>query len=84
MLAQILDLLCHLVNYGYYSHQKDVDETLTVVIKLLNGEDVNSPDLVEYNYNQLPLYTNNWIGDKKDQSQVKIEGNSAVFAVKKK
>ena len=38
VLAQILDLLCHLVNYGYYDDQKDINELLTPLFKLLDGK----------------------------------------------
>ena len=38
MLAQILDLLCHLVNYGYYDDTKDIEDVLTPLINLLDGK----------------------------------------------
>ena len=37
VLAKILDLLCHLVNYGYYDDQEDIDELLTPLFELLDG-----------------------------------------------
>ena len=38
VLAQILDLLCHLVNYGYYDDQGDIDDVLHPLFELLNGK----------------------------------------------
>ena len=37
VLAQILDLLCHLVNYGYYDDQEDIDVILVPLFELLDG-----------------------------------------------
>ena len=37
VLAKILDLLCHLVNYGYYDDQKDINAVLGPLIELLDG-----------------------------------------------
>ena len=37
MLAQILDLLCHLVNYGYYDDQSDINDLLDPLFELLDG-----------------------------------------------
>ena len=37
VLAQILDLLCHLVNYGYYDDQSDINDLLDPLFELLDG-----------------------------------------------
>ena len=37
VLTQILDLQCHLVKYGYYDNQKNVDDVLVPLFKLLDG-----------------------------------------------
>ena len=37
VLAQILDLLCHLVNYGYYDDQQDISDVLIPLFELLDG-----------------------------------------------
>lgn len=34
----ILDILCHLVRYGYYDDIEDVDELMGPLINLLNGQ----------------------------------------------
>lgn len=38
LLAQMLDVLGHLVRYGYYDSEDDIDEIVTPLIELLNGE----------------------------------------------
>ena len=38
VLAQILGLLYHLVNYGYYDDQKDIDDILAPLFVLLDGK----------------------------------------------
>ena len=37
-LAHVLDLLCNLLNYGYYGDYEEVDEALDLLINLLDGE----------------------------------------------
>ena len=37
VLTQILDLQCHLVKYGYYDNQKNVDDVLVPLFELLDG-----------------------------------------------
>lgn len=37
MLAQILDLLSHLVKFGYYDDKKDIEEIIMALIELLDS-----------------------------------------------
>ena len=38
VLAQILDVLSHLVNYGYYDSMSDIEEILTPLVSMLESE----------------------------------------------
>ena len=38
LLEQIIDVLGHLVRYGYYDNEKDVDEVMGPLIELLHGK----------------------------------------------
>lgn len=37
LLEQIIDILGHLVRFGYYDNEDDVDETMIPLIQLLDG-----------------------------------------------
>ena len=56
LLAQMLDVLGHLVRYGYYDSEDDIDEIVTPLIDLLNGETdlpYDSKNSRLHNYNHL-------------------------------
>ena len=38
LLEQVLDVLAHLVSYGYYDDVEDVDEAMVPLIQMLNGK----------------------------------------------
>lgn len=56
LLALMLDVLGHLVRYGYYDSEDDIDEIVTPLIELLNGEN-DLPCVSEnsklHNYNDM-------------------------------
>ena len=57
VLAQILDVLCHLVNYGYYDSAADVEAILGPLTAMLAGI-VIFQDLALLKCRVSPSYTN--------------------------
>ena len=50
VIAKILDVLCHLVNYGYYDSMADVEEVLTPLVTMLEGKSVAAVFMHTHSY----------------------------------